>query len=60
VKPLIEALKDNHTWVRHGAAWALGEIRSVDAIEPLRQALSDNDEITRSKAAEALGKIQGK
>ena len=51
-------MKDKHVYVRHGAAWALGEIRSEKAIDALKMALNDEDEITRGKAAEALRKIQ--
>ena len=47
-------------YVRDGAAWALGEIKSVKAVGALTEALKDADETTRAKAAEALAKIQGK
>jgi len=39
--PRILALEDNPVYVRHGAAWALGEIQSQKVIAALRLALND-------------------
>jgi HEAT repeat protein len=58
VEPLVEALLDEHSGVRRGAAWALGHIRSKKAIEPLAKVLeNDKDWRVRLAAALVLGKI---
>jgi HEAT repeat protein len=57
VEPLINALQDDHEWVRRSAAEALGRIDHVSAVEALINALKDMDEQVRQKAAEALGEI---
>jgi HEAT repeat protein len=51
---LIQILKDNDSWVRSNAAWALGEIGDPNAIAPLSQAAGDNSSI-----ASILGKTVG-
>ena len=57
VGPIVQALKDNDSNVRFGAALALGEIGDIRAIDPLIQALKDNDSFVRSDVARALGEI---
>ncbi len=55
VEPLIQALKDNNSYVRCCAALALGEIKDKRAVEPLILALKDNNSYVREDAALALG-----
>jgi HEAT repeat protein len=54
---LISALKDNDSSVRMHAAFALGEIRDVGAVEPLNKAIKDKDHDVRMRVVNALGKI---
>ena len=60
VEPLIQALKDEDSFVREGAAEALGKIGDKRAVEPLINALKDEDRDVREAAAEALGEIGDK
>jgi len=57
VEPHIDALKDEDSDVREGAAEALGEIGDKRAVEPLILALKDEDWIVREGATGALGEI---
>ncbi|HKG45259.1 MAG TPA: HEAT repeat domain-containing protein, partial [Pyrinomonadaceae bacterium] len=52
-------LSDARVEVRRGAAEALGEIRSADALPALRQALSDRESGVSTKAAWAISEIEG-
>jgi len=56
---LILALKDDDDSVRYYAAFALGEINDIRAVEPLIQILRDNDSDVRNAAKEALTKQDG-
>ena len=57
VKPLINALKSADSLDRKGAARALGEIGSSQAVGPLVTALEDGDYFVREAAANALGRL---
>jgi beta-lactamase regulating signal transducer with metallopeptidase domain len=52
-------LSDTRIEVRRGAAEALGEIRSSDALPALRQALNDRETGVSAKAAWAISEIEG-
>ncbi len=52
-------LTDVHADVRRGAAEALGEIRSAEALPSLKQALNDSGTGVRAKAAWAISEIDG-
>jgi HEAT repeat protein len=52
-------LSDAHVEVRGGAAEALGEIRSAEALPALKQALNDRESGVRGKAAWAISEIEG-
>jgi HEAT repeat protein len=52
-------LSDARVEVRSGAAEALGEIRSADALPALRQALNDRESGVSAKAAWAISEIEG-
>jgi HEAT repeat protein len=56
VGPLIQALKDNSSYVRQDAAGALGEI-GEPVVDPLIPALKDNSSYVRSTAAGALEEL---
>ncbi|HJZ58107.1 MAG TPA: HEAT repeat domain-containing protein [Gemmataceae bacterium] len=60
VPDLVTALKDEHKMVRMGAAYALGEIGSADAVRPLQEATKDQEKEVRDAAATALKQIQQK
>lgn len=57
--PLLAGLvrQDPSARVRKTAAWALGEVESVEGIAALTEALQDQDSKVRAKAAWALGEI---
>jgi WD40 repeat protein/HEAT repeat protein len=57
VESCIAALKDDDTYVRTAAAWALRDIGDPGAMESLVAALKDQDRHVRYTAAEALAKI---
>jgi len=57
VKRLIKELQDEDADVRSNAAYALGQIRSEDAVPALIQALQDSDAEVRYNATWALGNI---
>ncbi len=57
VLPLINALKDESSSVRSGAAEALGEIGDARAVQPLIDALKDESSEVCWRAAWALGEI---
>src|SRR5215217_3095571 len=52
-------LSDTRVEVRRGAAEALGEIRSAEALPTLRQALNDSEPAVNAKAAWAISEIEG-
>jgi HEAT repeat protein/beta-lactamase regulating signal transducer with metallopeptidase domain len=52
-------LSDARVEVRRGAAEALGEIASADALPSLKQALNDTEPSVSSKAAWAISEIEG-
>lgn len=52
-------LSDVQVEVRRGAAEALGEIASADALPSLKQALNDTEPSVSSKAAWAISEIEG-
>lgn len=52
-------LSDTRVEVRRGAAEALGEIASADALPALRQALNDREPNVSAKAAWAISEIEG-
>lgn len=52
-------LSDSRVEVRRGAAEALGEIASVDALASLKQALNDAEPAVSAKAAWAISEIEG-
>jgi beta-lactamase regulating signal transducer with metallopeptidase domain len=52
-------LSDARVEVRRGAAEALGEISSADALPTLRQALNDKEPSVSTKAAWAISEIEG-
>lgn len=52
-------LSDTRVEVRRGAAEALGEIRSSDALPALKQALNDSEPAVNAKAAWAISEIEG-
>ena len=52
-------LSDTRVEVRRGAAEALGEIRSADALPALRQALNDRESGVSAKVAWAISEIEG-
>ncbi len=56
---LIETISDNkqHSEIRAGAAWALGELRDVSCLPNLISAFSNVSETMRIEAARALAKI---
>ena len=61
VEPLITALRDRNSRVRHTAATALGHIGDSRAVEPLRKILPDRKgaayDPVGAAAARALGEI---
>ena len=52
-------LADTRVEVRRGAAEALGEISSADALPTLKQALNDKEPSVSAKAAWAISEIEG-
>lgn len=56
--PLLEALKDPDPATRHGAAWALGQMREPRALAPLLGMLADANDDARAGAAWALGQLR--
>jgi HEAT repeat protein len=52
-------LSDPKAEVRRGAAEALGEIASAQALPALKQALQDSEPGVRGKAAWAISEIEG-
>jgi len=52
-------LSDTRVEVRRGAAEALGEISSADALPTLKQALNDKEPSVSAKAAWAISEIEG-
>ncbi|HEU4836630.1 MAG TPA: M56 family metallopeptidase [Pyrinomonadaceae bacterium] len=52
-------LSDTRVEVRRGAAEALGEISSADALPTLKQALNDREPSVSAKAAWAISEIEG-
>jgi HEAT repeat protein len=60
VPDLIAALKDENKNVRMGAAYALGEIGSMEAMSSLREVSKDSEKEVRDAATTALKRIQQK
>ena len=58
ITPLIIALKDDNEGVRREAAYALGNIKDIRAVEPLIGALKDYDFGVLEAATHALGNIK--
>ena len=57
---LVDVLKKHKDfYARLGAATALGEIQSVEAVPALIEALNDRDDLVRTAASEALHRITG-
>jgi len=52
-------LSDPRAEVRRGAAEALGEIQSTQALPALKQALQDSEPGVSAKAAWAISEIEG-
>jgi len=52
-------LSDARVEVRRGAAEALGEIRSSEALPSLKQALNDSEQRVKAKASWAISEIEG-
>ncbi|MFQ5787074.1 MAG: HEAT repeat domain-containing protein [Thermodesulfobacteriota bacterium] len=57
--PLREALQDENTGVRLGAAEALGTVGGDKAIQALEEAITDNDEAVRMLATIGLRRLKG-
>lgn len=58
VKGLIEALSyEKDVQVRREAAYTLGKIKDICAVDPLIKALNDEDNYVRRQAVDALGNI---
>jgi nitrite reductase/ring-hydroxylating ferredoxin subunit len=55
--PLILALDDKDSVVRLRAAWALGRIGDLRAVDKLKKTLHDGDWSVRMRAAQALGNL---
>jgi len=55
IPALIECLKDEDSFIRGKAAFALGEIGSDSVIQSLIELLEDEDSFVRWKAADGLG-----
>lgn len=59
VKGLIKALSyEKDVQVRREAAYILGKIKDISAVEPLIRALNDPDSYVRRQAVDALGNIE--
>jgi HEAT repeat protein len=52
---LIPYLKDEHWYIRQAAAFGLGKIGDIGAIEPLLEARHDKEPIVRAEVIHALG-----
>jgi HEAT repeat protein len=57
ITQMIAALRDQKMEVRAGAAWALGKLKAVEAVDQLLQTINDGDEYVRKEAVTALGEI---
>jgi HEAT repeat protein len=57
IQQLIRNLKDPDEGVRWGAAYALGKLQSLQAVEPLHDAIHDSDNMVRTAAVVSLGII---
>jgi HEAT repeat protein len=57
VAPLLAALQDRQVPVRQIAAFALGEIGDLSAVEGLVEGLEDEHHVVRQVAAVSLGKL---
>ena len=58
ITALVETLKDSDADVRKQAAWALGRIRSEQAVDGLIAAMRDSDQEVRKQAIWALGRLE--
>lgn len=59
-KAIIERLKDNNDNIRAYSAWALGQQKSLIAVDPLLNSLDDNSLKVKANAAYSLGQIKDK
>lgn len=57
-QPLIEALKNDDSRIRIGAAIVLGEMNNPDAVNALVKAKKDSDPLVRQYAASAIHNIK--
>jgi len=57
IKPLKELLKDNNSFIRAKAGFALAQLGTNEAIKPLIKLLQDRNKYVRENAAMALGKF---
>lgn len=57
-EPLLAALKDQDAMIRHGAAWALGQMGEQRAVDPLLAMLGDTNMEVRASAAWSLGQLK--
>jgi len=57
VAPIIRALEDENPRVRYEAAYALADLRPMEAVTPLIAVLTDEDESVQEYAVYALGEI---
>lgn len=59
IEPLVVALKNEHSNVRFNAAWVLGEISDIRAVDPLIENLKNDSLSDKRSADKALMKITG-
>ena len=59
-KPLIQSLKDKNIDVQVNAAWALGHLNNVIAVEPLLKLQQDANPILQKVAQQVLVEIKAK
>lgn len=59
-RALLQLLRDKETWVRGMAAYALGEHRSMDALDPLVAALDDRAWQVQAAALAAMPRLSDK
>ncbi len=60
IEPLIQALKDKHSFVRAMAAFSLGKINNKKAVEPIYDLLQDEDDEVFCEVALALAEFGDK
>jgi HEAT repeat protein len=57
IRQLIQRLKSRDSFRRAQAAWILGDLGALEAVEPLIQVLADPESGVRAEAARALGAL---